>query len=104
APGAAMVSLGERCPPPGGAEDLAALSELDEAALLSGLRERFLSQHIYTSIGDILIAVNPFQPLPLYGGEVSAAPPAAPRRPSAAHACPPPLPCRSPSCTGASRP
>ncbi|XP_027490984.1 myosin-IIIb-like isoform X1 [Corapipo altera] len=66
-----MVSLGERCPPSGRAGDLAALSELDEAALLSGLRERFLSQHIYTDIGDILIAVNPFQPLPLYGREVS---------------------------------
>ncbi|NWT02777.1 MYO9A protein, partial [Mionectes macconnelli] len=58
-------------PPSGRAGDLAALSELDEAALLSGLRERFLSQHIYTDIGDILVAVNPFQPLPLYGREVS---------------------------------
>ncbi|NWQ66620.1 MYO5B protein, partial [Neopipo cinnamomea] len=94
----------ERCPPSDRTGDLAALSQLDEAALLSGLRERFLSQHIYTDIGDILIAVNPFQPLPLYGREVSAAPPAVPRRPSAAHACPPPLPCRSPSGTSASRP
>ncbi|XP_068857704.1 myosin-IIIb-like [Aphelocoma coerulescens] len=63
-----MVSLGERRPPPG---DLAALAELDEAALLAGLRERFLQQHIYTDIGDILVAMNPFQPLPLYGREVS---------------------------------
>ncbi|NXK40086.1 MYOJ protein, partial [Piprites chloris] len=91
-------------PPSGRAGDLAALSELDEAALLSGLRERFLRQHIYTDIGDILIAVNPFQPLPLYGREVRAAPPAAPLRPRAAHACPPPLPRRSPSGTSASRP
>ncbi|NWR37632.1 MYO16 protein, partial [Tachuris rubrigastra] len=94
----------ERCTPSGRAGDLAALSELDEAALLSGLRERFLSQHIYTDIGDILIAVNPFQPLPLYGREVSAAPPAGPRCPPAAHACPSPLPRRSPSGTSASRP
>ncbi|KAF4793146.1 myosin-IIIb-like isoform X1 [Turdus rufiventris] len=64
-----MVSLGARGPPPGG--DLAALSELDEAALLAGLRERFLQQRIYTDIGDILVAMNPFQPLPLYGREVS---------------------------------
>ncbi|XP_041884512.1 myosin-IIIb-like isoform X2 [Corvus kubaryi] len=63
-----MVSLGQRRPPPG---DLAALAELDEAALLAGLRERFLQQHIYTDIGDILVAMNPFQPLPLYGREVS---------------------------------
>ncbi|CAN0342036.1 unnamed protein product [Bubo scandiacus] len=63
-----MVSLGERCPVAG---DLAALAELDEASLLGGLRERFLRQQIYTGVGDILIAVNPFQPLPLYGREVS---------------------------------
>ncbi|NXA06439.1 MYOJ protein, partial [Sapayoa aenigma] len=94
----------ERCPQPGGAGDLAALAELDEPALLTGLRERFLRQHIYTDIGDILIAMNPFQPLPLYGREVSAAPPAAPRRPPAAHASPPLLSRRSPSGTGASRP
>ncbi|XP_061874821.1 myosin-IIIa-like [Colius striatus] len=63
-----MVSRGERGPPAG---DLAALAELSEAALLGGLRERFLRQQVYTDIGDILIAVNPFQPLPLYGREVS---------------------------------
>lgn len=48
---AAMVSLRERGPPPGAAGDLAALAELDEAALLAGLRERFLQQHIYVSAG-----------------------------------------------------
>ncbi|NXU54071.1 MYO16 protein, partial [Turnix velox] len=54
--------------PPG---DLASLSELDEASLLGGLRERFQRQQVYTDIGDILVAMNPFQPLPLYGREVS---------------------------------
>lgn len=90
----------------GAAGDLAALAELDEAALLGALRDRFLRQQIYvsagagrgawgsalpsrlsphrsplivlpprlqTDVGDILIAVNPFQPLQLYGREVSAA-------------------------------
>ncbi|XP_058680455.1 myosin-IIIb-like [Ammospiza nelsoni] len=66
-----MVPPGERGPSPGEAGDLAALAELDEAALLAGLRERFLQQRIYTDIGDILVAMNPFQPLPLYGREVS---------------------------------
>ncbi|KAM6364146.1 myosin-IIIb-like isoform 2-T2 [Pluvialis apricaria] len=61
-----MVSPEERRPPAG---DLASLSELDEASLLGGLRERFLRQQ--TDVGDILIAMNPFQPLPLYGREVS---------------------------------
>ncbi|XP_053788317.1 unconventional myosin-VIIa-like isoform X3 [Vidua chalybeata] len=67
----AMVSPGQRGHLPGAARNLASLAELDEAALLAGLRERFLQQHIYTDIGDILVAMNPFQPLPLYGREVS---------------------------------
>ncbi|NWT44505.1 MYO16 protein, partial [Rissa tridactyla] len=72
---------GQRRPPPG---DLASLSELDEASLLGGLRERFLRQQVYTDIGDILVAMNPFQPLPLYGREVS------PRGPApAGPRCPP---------------
>ncbi|KAF1509411.1 Unconventional myosin-IXa, partial [Eudyptula minor] len=58
-------------PPSEAAGDLAAQAELDEAALLGGLRERFLRQQVYTDVGDILIAMNPFQPLPLYGREVS---------------------------------
>ncbi|KQK82878.1 myosin-IIIb-like protein [Amazona aestiva] len=66
-----MVSLGERPPAAGFGGDLAALAELDEATLLGGLRERFVRQQVYTDVGDILIAMNPFQPLPLYGREVS---------------------------------
>ncbi|XP_071586527.1 myosin-IIIb-like [Heliangelus exortis] len=66
-----MMSVEESVSPAGAAGDLAALAELDEAALLGGLRERFLRQQIYTDVGDILIAMNPFQPLPLYGTEVS---------------------------------
>ncbi|XP_063996285.1 myosin-IIIb-like isoform X2 [Pogoniulus pusillus] len=61
--------MGERGPLAGADGNLAALAELDEAVLLDGLRERFLRQQ--TDIGDILIAMNPFQPLPLYGREVS---------------------------------
>ncbi|NXJ70191.1 MYO16 protein, partial [Rostratula benghalensis] len=61
--------------------DLASLSELDEASLLAGLRERFLRQQVYTDIGDILVAMNPFQPLPLYGREVSPRGPRAGRAP-----------------------
>uniref|UniRef100_A0A8D0G5S9 Myosin motor domain-containing protein n=1 Tax=Sphenodon punctatus TaxID=8508 RepID=A0A8D0G5S9_SPHPU len=55
-----------------GAGDLAALAELDEAGLLQRLNHRFLQQQIYTYIGDILIAMNPFQSLPLYDKQVSA--------------------------------
>ncbi|NXS48529.1 MYO16 protein, partial [Balaeniceps rex] len=76
----------ERRPRSGAAGDLAALAELDEAARLSGLRERFLRQQVYTDVGDILIAMNPFQPLPLYRREVSAS-----RPPPAGLHCPQPL-------------
>lgn len=52
-------------------EDLAGLSELDESSLLESLSGRFTQNHIYTYIGDILVAVNPFKQLPLYEKEVS---------------------------------
>ncbi|NXY84964.1 MYO16 protein, partial [Alcedo cyanopectus] len=64
-------SMGDHRPSPGESGDLAVLAELDETVLLGCLQERFLRQQIYTDIGDILIAMNPFQPLPLYGREVS---------------------------------
>lgn len=52
-------------------EDLATLSELDEKSLLDSLSQRFKQGKIYTYIGDILVAVNPFKYLPLYEKEVS---------------------------------
>ncbi|XP_066507913.1 myosin-IIIb isoform X2 [Hoplias malabaricus] len=52
-------------------EDLASLSDLDEKSLLESLTGRFSRNHIYTYIGDILVAVNPFKQLPLYEKEVS---------------------------------
>lgn len=53
-----------------------------------------LSPLCQTDIGDILVAMNPFQPLPLYGREVSSR---GPRRPGRAAlspfpTSPPPLP------------
>ncbi|KAK6305339.1 hypothetical protein J4Q44_G00241190 [Coregonus suidteri] len=52
-------------------EDLAALSDLDEQSLLESLSQRFKQDRIYTYIGDILVAINPFKYLPLYVKEVS---------------------------------
>lgn len=43
------------------------LDALHEGLILHNLRQRFLKDEIYTSIGGILIAVNPFKRLPLYG-------------------------------------
>lgn len=36
--------------------------------------ERYLGDQIYTYIGDILIAVNPFKNLPIYDNEVRVSP------------------------------
>jgi myosin heavy subunit len=42
------------------------LNVLNEAALLHNVRKRFFNDHIYSTVGDILVAVNPFKRLPLY--------------------------------------
>jgi myosin heavy subunit len=34
--------------------------------ILHNLRSRFVADKIYTRIGSIIIAINPFKPLPLY--------------------------------------
>ncbi|KAG8430629.1 hypothetical protein GDO86_020253, partial [Hymenochirus boettgeri] len=52
-------------------ENVALLPDLDEMKLLETLRSRYQENRIYTYIGDILIAVNPFQDLPLYSPQIS---------------------------------
>ncbi|XP_068121948.1 myosin-IIIb-like [Hyperolius riggenbachi] len=51
--------------------DAALLEDLTEERLLGVLRERYAHHRVYTYIGDILIAVNPLQDLPIYGAQVS---------------------------------
>ncbi|XP_054286933.1 unconventional myosin-IXa-like isoform X1 [Macrosteles quadrilineatus] len=46
--------------------DLCQLPDLNEQTLLENLRSRFLNGHIYTYVGSILIAVNPFKFHPIY--------------------------------------
>lgn len=45
------------------------LHSLTESSVLYVLRSRFRSNNIYTFVSSILIAVNPFQNIPLYGPE-----------------------------------
>ncbi|KAJ1530956.1 hypothetical protein ONE63_005792 [Megalurothrips usitatus] len=47
-------------------DDLAALDNLTEASIVEQLQRRFEQGQIYTYIGDILLAVNPFASLGLY--------------------------------------
>eukprot|EP00055_Hartaetosiga_balthica_P005827 m.17655 g.17655 ORF g.17655 m.17655 type:complete len:983 (-) comp4818_c1_seq1:285-3233(-) len=50
----------------GDVDDLVSLSNLDEAILLEELHCRYDKKKIYTYVGDILVAVNPFEQLPIY--------------------------------------
>ncbi|XP_041862212.1 unconventional myosin-Vb [Melanotaenia boesemani] len=54
-----------------GENDLTALSFLHEPAVLHNLRVRFLDYScIYTYCGIVLVAINPYDQLPIYGEEV----------------------------------
>ncbi|XP_037032331.1 myosin-IIIb-like isoform X7 [Bradysia coprophila] len=50
-------------------DDLASLEILTEEAIGEQLQKRYESNQIYTYIGDILVAVNPFIDLGLYNGQ-----------------------------------
>jgi len=50
--------------------DLISLPHLHEPAILHSLADRFFRGKIYTWTGPVLIAVNPFQRLPLYTDEI----------------------------------
>eukprot|EP00043_Microstomoeca_roanoka_P016108 m.163473 g.163473 ORF g.163473 m.163473 type:complete len:1510 (+) comp16391_c3_seq1:229-4758(+) len=52
--------------------DLAALASLTESTLVDALNQRFDVDRIYTYIGDILVAVNPFRPVDLYSPQTQA--------------------------------
>ncbi|KAJ7365816.1 hypothetical protein OS493_002537 [Desmophyllum pertusum] len=47
-------------------DDLATLSELNEEIILQELQARYKQDVIYTYVGDILIALNPFKRLEIY--------------------------------------
>uniref|UniRef100_A0A9J7YPD9 Myosin X, like 1 n=1 Tax=Cyprinus carpio carpio TaxID=630221 RepID=A0A9J7YPD9_CYPCA len=44
-----------------GVEDMSALAELHEAAIMHNLHQRYQKDNIYTNIGSILAAVNPYK-------------------------------------------
>jgi myosin-5 len=53
-----------------GVDDLTKLSYMHEAAILHNLHVRYMISQIYTYTGPILIAVNPYQRLPLYSKQM----------------------------------
>ncbi|KAF5310181.1 hypothetical protein D9619_010457 [Psilocybe cf. subviscida] len=53
-------------------EDIADLTFLNEASVVHNLRLRYLSTAIYTYSGLFLVAINPYQHLPLYSDAIIA--------------------------------
>ena len=54
-------------------DNLTVLPELNETSLLAKIGQRYHIDRIYTDVGDILVAVNPFRRLPIYDDRWSAA-------------------------------
>jgi len=54
----------------GGVDDLIGLTHLHEPAILHALRLRYDADIIYTATGPILIAVNPFKKMDIYGRDI----------------------------------
>ncbi|KAM4771803.1 unconventional myosin-VIIb [Rhinophrynus dorsalis] len=52
-----------------GVEDMIRLGELNEAGIIHNLHIRYKERQIYTYIGAILVAVNPYEELPIYNTE-----------------------------------
>ncbi|XP_041943714.1 unconventional myosin-XV isoform X2 [Alosa sapidissima] len=53
-----------------GIEDMTQLEELHEGAVLINLKKRFERELIYTYIGSILVSVNPYKMLNIYGTDM----------------------------------
>eukprot|EP00053_Salpingoeca_punica_P002789 m.39490 g.39490 ORF g.39490 m.39490 type:complete len:1302 (+) comp11781_c0_seq1:532-4437(+) len=53
------------------ADDLASLTTLDEASLNNALADRYSRKIPYTYVGDVLVAVNPYEQLPLYSSDIA---------------------------------
>ena len=48
-------------------DDLLSLPNLDEANILHSLRVRYWKGHVYSRAGQILLAVNPWRKVDIYG-------------------------------------
>ena len=55
---------------PVGVADLTLLEKLEEASMMDNIQKRFEKDRIYTSIGDVIIAFNPYKKIDIYGDKV----------------------------------
>lgn len=51
-------------------EDVVVLSELNEDIIVRVLRLRYAERNIYTNAGNVLMAINPFDQVPLYSDDI----------------------------------
>ncbi|KAL8510367.1 hypothetical protein ACS0TY_017250 [Phlomoides rotata] len=56
-----------------GVDDLVQLNYLNEPSVLHNLRSRYFQDKIYTKAGPVLVAVNPFKDVQLYGNDLVSA-------------------------------
>ncbi|XP_047971824.1 myosin-2-like [Salvia hispanica] len=54
-------------------DDLAQLSYLNEPSVLHNLQYRYTKDNIYSKAGPVLLAVNPFKSVPIYGDDIVTA-------------------------------
>lgn len=52
-----------------GVDDICTLSEVNDGAVLHTIRTRYARKLIYTRVSRVLVAVNPFQALPIYSAK-----------------------------------
>jgi myosin-1 len=50
-----------------GIQDLTLLEKIDEEHLTKNLELRYKANKVYTSIGDVVISLNPYKTLNIYG-------------------------------------
>jgi len=53
-------------------EDLVSLADVNQGAILYNTKQRFAQKKIYTACGSVIMSVNPFQHIPIYGEKMIA--------------------------------
>ena len=50
-----------------GVGDFVLLDDIGEASFMRNLEARFMSNQVYSFIGEVIVSVNPYRALPIYG-------------------------------------
>jgi myosin-1 len=55
-----------------GLPDLTLLDEVDEEKIMGNLKDRFMNGKIYTSVGEVIVSINPYKKFDIYGDDFVA--------------------------------